>query len=130
MQSTAQELCKAASQLPSLASSGSAEFDFLQKRKLSYDIGALDSKHLDAVLDIIKDSVSLDTSQDEIVIDIDSLDTATLRRRRDLVQSFTAKKADGSGAGKGASKGAPGLPPTSVKQEGSPAAVARHVNGS
>lgn len=70
----------------------------MQKRKLSYDISSLDVRHMEAVLEIIKDSVALDTTQSEIEIDIDSLDTATLRRLRDLVQMMTAKKSDGQGS--------------------------------
>lgn len=63
-----------------------------EKRRLSSGINSLAPSHLAVVVKIIKEKLpNLTSEKNEIVIDIDSLDTATLRSLESFVQS-TKKK--------------------------------------
>ena len=62
-----------------------------EKRKLSNDINKLSSEHLGMVVKIIKQKMPIG-DVDEIVIDIDSLDTSTLRDLEQYVLKMKKKK--------------------------------------
>ncbi|KAF7730999.1 hypothetical protein EC973_001045 [Apophysomyces ossiformis] len=62
------------------------DFSFEQKKELSEKINNLSSNRMNTVLQIIQSSMpNLDKDQDEIELDIDSLDRATLHRLHDFV---------------------------------------------
>jgi len=63
-----------------------------EKKKLSSDINSLSSEHLTVVVKIIKNKMPISDSSDEIVIDIDSLDAATLRELETYIQKVKKEK--------------------------------------
>ena len=87
-------MCRVSSPVPSNGSRMSYEFDenrpltFDEKRKLSLDINKLSADKLTRVLQIISERMPIskqDTDQ-EIEIDIGSLDTQTLRHLQNYVK--------------------------------------------
>ncbi|KAG0173770.1 hypothetical protein DFQ30_007055 [Apophysomyces sp. BC1015] len=63
-----------------------ADFSFAQKKELSENINSLSSDRMNTVLSIIQSSMpNLGGEQDEIELDIDSLDRATLHRLHEFV---------------------------------------------
>ena len=69
-----------------------------EKRNLSNDINTLESEHLASIIRIIKrNSKSCTEDSDEIIIDIDNLDTLTLRKLEIYVQKVKNKRERGKG---------------------------------
>lgn len=71
-----------------------------EKKRLSHDINNLASEHLTVIVKIIKQKMSISESSDEIVIDIDALDTSTLRELELYVQKVKKRKGSRRGPGR------------------------------
>ena len=63
---------------------------FDEKRALSVAINTLDQDHLTRVVEIIQASMPLGSADEEIEVDIDTMDTSTLRELQSYIMELSA----------------------------------------